>query len=182
MRKYEEGTVAESTDTQVAPEGASVETAEDAGEHVSEYTTETAADAGGERQADRKRARHRAPQGSHRPGPHRPRVGTVADQRPDAGRVLPEQGAPAADQRAVREPGRGEPVRRGRAYQRRRHHRAGGRPAPGHRPGADPGRPRQPASAEAGRFPDARRPGQGAQEVRPEEGAQGASVLQALTS
>src|ERR1700733_11867824 len=54
MRKYEEGTVAESTDTQVAPEGASVETAEDAGEHVSEYPPETAADAGGERQPARK--------------------------------------------------------------------------------------------------------------------------------
>ncbi len=54
MRKYEEGTVAESTDTQVLPEGTSVETAEDAGEHVSEYTTETAADAGGERQPARK--------------------------------------------------------------------------------------------------------------------------------
>ena len=54
MRKYEEGTVAESTDTQELAEGASVETAEDAGEHVSEYTTETAADAGGERQPARK--------------------------------------------------------------------------------------------------------------------------------
>ena len=42
MRKYEEGTVAESTGTQELAEGASVETAEDAGEHVSEYTTETA--------------------------------------------------------------------------------------------------------------------------------------------
>ena len=36
MRKYEEGTVAESTDTQELAEGASVETAGDAGEHVSE--------------------------------------------------------------------------------------------------------------------------------------------------
>ncbi|MGP8000274.1 MAG: 30S ribosomal protein S9 [Streptosporangiaceae bacterium] len=42
--------MAESTDTQTLEAGASVETAEDAGEHVSEYTTETAADAG-ERQA-----------------------------------------------------------------------------------------------------------------------------------
>ena len=53
MRKYEEGTVAESTDTQTLDDGAGVETAEDAGEHVSEYTTETAADAG-ERQAVRR--------------------------------------------------------------------------------------------------------------------------------
>jgi len=45
--------VAESTDTQELAEGSSVETAEDAGEHVSEYTTETAADAG-ERQTGRK--------------------------------------------------------------------------------------------------------------------------------
>ncbi len=53
MRKYEEGTVAESTDTQELAEGASVETAEDAGEHVSEYTTESTAEAG-ERQPARK--------------------------------------------------------------------------------------------------------------------------------
>jgi small subunit ribosomal protein S9 len=53
MRKYEEGTVAESTGTQELAEGASVETAEDAGEHVSEYTTETTAEAG-ERQPARK--------------------------------------------------------------------------------------------------------------------------------
>jgi small subunit ribosomal protein S9 len=45
--------VAESTGTQTLDEGASVKTAEDAGEHVSEYTTETAADAG-ERPAGRK--------------------------------------------------------------------------------------------------------------------------------
>ncbi len=45
--------MAESTGTQTLEEGASVETAEDAGEHVSEYTTETAADAG-ERQSARK--------------------------------------------------------------------------------------------------------------------------------
>ena len=45
--------MAESTGTQELAEGASVETAEDAGEHVSEYTTETAAEAG-ERQPARK--------------------------------------------------------------------------------------------------------------------------------
>ena len=45
--------MAESTGTQTLDEGASVETAEDAGEHVSEYTTETAPEAG-ERPAGRK--------------------------------------------------------------------------------------------------------------------------------
>ena len=45
--------MAESTGTQTLEDGAGVETAEDAGEHVSEYTTETAADAG-ERSAGRK--------------------------------------------------------------------------------------------------------------------------------
>ena len=45
--------MAESTDTQIVDDGVGVETAEDAGEHVSEYTTETAADAG-ERQAVRR--------------------------------------------------------------------------------------------------------------------------------
>jgi small subunit ribosomal protein S9 len=45
--------VAESTDTQTLEPGDSVETAEDAGEHVSEYTTETAPEAG-ERQSARR--------------------------------------------------------------------------------------------------------------------------------
>ena len=45
--------MAESTGTQTLEDGASAQTAEDAGEHVSEYTTETAADAG-ERQTGRK--------------------------------------------------------------------------------------------------------------------------------
>ena len=46
--------MAESTGTTELAESPAVETAEDAGEHVSEYTTETAADAGGERQPARK--------------------------------------------------------------------------------------------------------------------------------
>ena len=54
MRKYEEGTVAESTGTQEPTEGSSVATAEDAGEHVSEYTTESSAADTGERQPARK--------------------------------------------------------------------------------------------------------------------------------
>src|SRR5258708_29946606 len=54
MRKYEEGTVAESTGTLEPTEGSSVATAEDAGEHVSEYTTESSAAEAGERQPARK--------------------------------------------------------------------------------------------------------------------------------
>ena len=57
-----------------------------------------------------------------------------------------------------------------------------GRAAPGHRQGADPGRPGEPPGAQAGRLPDQGRAGQGAQEGRPEEGPQGAAVLQALVS
>jgi small subunit ribosomal protein S9 len=53
LRKYEEGTVSEPTGTQTLDAGAGVETAENAEEHVSEYTTETSADAG-ERQPARK--------------------------------------------------------------------------------------------------------------------------------
>ncbi len=45
--------MAESTGTQTPDDGVGAEAAEDAGEHVSEYTTETAADAG-ERQAARR--------------------------------------------------------------------------------------------------------------------------------
>ena len=83
--------MAESTGTQTLEDGAGVETAEDAGEHVSEYTTETAADAG-ERPAGRKPVvtgsalGHRAPQGSNRPGADRARHRAVADQRPHRSR------------------------------------------------------------------------------------------------
>ena len=38
------------------------------------------------------------------------------------------------------------------------------------------------AAAQAGRLPDPRRPGEGVEEVRPEEGPQGTPVLQALTA
>jgi small subunit ribosomal protein S9 len=47
MRKHEDSTVAEPTDVQTLAEGADPLTGEDAGEHVSEYTTETSADAEG---------------------------------------------------------------------------------------------------------------------------------------
>ena len=49
-------------------------------------------------------ARHRSPQGGHRPRAHRAGHRPVDDQRPHARRLLPEQGAPAARQRAVRDP------------------------------------------------------------------------------
>ena len=58
--------------------------------------------------------------------------------------------------------------------------RAGRRAAPGHRPCADPGAARGPAGAEEGRLPDPRPACHRAQEVRPQEGPQGASVQQAL--
>ena len=52
---------------------------------------------------DRPRRRHRPPQGGHRPGAHRARHRAVDGQRPHPRGVLPEQGAPAARQRAVRD-------------------------------------------------------------------------------
>ena len=52
---------------------------------------------------------------------------------------------------------------------------------PGRDPGAHPRRPGEPPGPEEGRLPDQGRPGQGAQEVRPEEGPEGTSVLEALT-
>ena len=57
-----------------------------------------------------------------------------------------------------------------------------GRPPPRHRPGPRRARPRAPGHAEEGRLPHPRRPREGEQEVRPEEGPQGAAVLQALTA
>ena len=47
---------------------------------------------------------HRPPQGGHRPRAHRPRHRPVHGQRPHARGLLPEQGAPAARQRAVHDP------------------------------------------------------------------------------
>ncbi|CCI52194.1 hypothetical protein BN13_150055 [Nostocoides jenkinsii Ben 74] len=103
------------------------------------------------------------------------------DQRPHAGELLPQQGAPADRQRAP-----------GRSRARRRLRRAGARPrrrplGPGRRGpprgGAFAERRRrrtQPPGVEEGRLPDPGRPCSGAQEGWSEEGPQGASVQQAL--
>ena len=72
-------------------------------------------------------------------------------------------------------------VRHRRHHRRRRHHRPGRRPAPRHRPRPHRARPRAARPAEAGRVPQPGRPGQGVQEVRPQEGPQGSAVLEALT-
>ena len=50
----------------------------------------------------------------------------------------------------------------------------------GRRSRADPRRPGEPPVAEEGRLPHQGRPGEGTEEVRPQEGPQGSSVLQAL--
>ena len=47
-------------------------------------------------------------------------------------------------------------------------------------PRADPRGPGEPPGAEEGRLPYPRSPGDGAEEVRPQEGPQGAPVLEAL--
>ena len=51
----------------------------------------------------------------------------------------------------------------------------------GHRPGADRPAARRSPGPEEGRLPHPRPAGEGAQEVRPEEGPQGPAVLEALT-
>ena len=71
-------------------------------------------------------------------------------------------------------------LRRRRHARRRRLLRPGRRPAPRHRPGAHRARPRAARRAEEGRLPHPRRPREGIQEVRPQEGPQGAAVLEAL--
>ena len=71
-------------------------------------------------------------------------------------------------------------LRHRRHHRRRRHLRPGRCAAAGHRPGAvelDPELRRRP---EACRLPHPRRPREGEQEVRPEEGPQGSAVLQAV--
>ena len=75
---------------------------EGAAECTSEYTSESPS---GHAACGRPppARRDRPPQGGHRPRPHRARHRPVDDQRPRARGVLPEQGAPAARQRAVRD-------------------------------------------------------------------------------
>ena len=71
-------------------------------------------------------------------------------------------------------------LRRHRPAARRRRHRPGRRAAAGHRPRADRARRDRSSAAEEGRVPDPRRARHRAQEVRTEEGPQGAPVLEAL--
>ena len=188
MRKYEEGTVAESTDTQELAEGASVETAENAGEHVSEYTTETAADAGGERQPARKPVVTGSALGTGRRKEAIARVRIV----PGSGqwrindRKLAEFFPNKVHQQLISEPF----VSLGAENQFDVVARISGGGITGQAGALRLGiaralilvHPGQPDHAEAGRFPDPRPAGQGAQEVRSEEGAEGAPVLQALIS
>ena len=72
-------------------------------------------------------------------------------------------------------------LRRRRHHRRRRPHRPGRRPAPRHRPGARRARPRAARRAQEGRLPHPRRPREGVEEVRPQEGPQGSAVLEALS-
>ena len=86
-----------------------VETRRDAARPTpTSYTSESSAESlsAGDPARDRHRPRrgHRPPQGGHRARAPRPRHRPVEDQRPHARGVLPEQGAPAARQRAVRDP------------------------------------------------------------------------------
>ncbi|CAA9255474.1 MAG: SSU ribosomal protein S9p (S16e), partial [uncultured Corynebacteriales bacterium] len=122
----------------------------------------------------------RSPQGGDRPGAAGPGDRLVHPERPHHGRLLPQQGPPAAHPRAAGHPGEERAVRRDRAAQGRRHHRPGRCAAAGDRPRAHRRRDRRPPGAEEGRLPHPRPPGQGAEEVRPEEGPQGTAVLQAL--
>ena len=73
-------------------------------------------------------------------------------------------------------------VRPPRPGPRRRHQRPGRRGPSRDRPCARRGRPRASRGAEAGGLPHARRPPGGAQEGRPAQGAQGAAVLEAITT
>ena len=61
-----------------------------------------------------------------------------------------------------------------------RHVRPGRRPAPRPRPRPHRGRPGRPSGPQEGRLPHPRPAGHGAQEVRPQEGPEGSSVLEAL--
>ena len=103
--------MAEPTGTQTLAEGADAQTEDDTGEHVSEYTTETSAEAEGRPAARRPVVTGNAlGTGRRKEAIARVRIvpgtGQWRINEPRAGGVLPEQGAPAADQRAVRDPRR----------------------------------------------------------------------------
>ena len=179
--------MAESTGTTEVAEAPAVETAEDAGEHVSEYTTETTAESG-ERQPARKPVVTGSALGTGRRKEAIARVRIV----PGSGqwrindRTLAEFFPNKVHQQLISEPF----VSLGAENQFDVVARISGGGITG-QAGAlrlgiaralilvDPDNRRH---AEAGRLPDPGRAGQGAQEVRSEEGTQGASVLQALKS
>ncbi|CAA9232776.1 MAG: SSU ribosomal protein S9p (S16e), partial [uncultured Acidimicrobiales bacterium] len=123
---------------------------------------------------------NRSSQGGGRPRP--PARGDRDDHGEQAHlrRVLPLRDPPDGGHRAVAAHDHGGGLRRRRHHARRRHHRPGRRPAPRHRPGADRPRSRAPPRPQGGGLPHARCPREGVQEVRPQEGPQGAAVLQAL--
>ena len=177
--------MAESTGTTEVAEAPAVETAEDAGEHVSEYTTETAAEPG-ERQPARKPVVTGSALGTGRRKEAIARVRIV----PGSGqwrindRTLAEFFPNKVHQQLISEPF----VNLGAENQFDVVARISGGGITGQAGALRLGiaralilvQPGEPAHAQAVRLPDPRRTGQGAQEVRSEEGPQGASVLQAL--
>ena len=141
----------------------------------------------------RRRSRAPAPRPDDRPpqGGRRPRArpsqrgegdGTITVNRRPLADYFPSETHRMILTEPLRATERDRGLRRRRHDRRRRPHRPGRRPAPRHRPGAGRARPRAAAHAQAGRLPHARRPREGVQEVRPQEGPQGAAVLQAVSA
>ena len=103
----------------------------------------------------------------------------VVNGRPFAA-VLPDPDAPGHRQGAAAAHADRRGLRRRRDARRRRRERSGRRDPPRHRPGARRARPRHARRAEEGRPAHARRAREGTAQVRPQEGPQGAAVLEAV--
>ena len=101
-------------------------------------------------------------------------------QRAHAGGALPAADAPAQHPPATGDGRLPGAHGRGRAAARRRHLRAGGGAAPRRLACPAGGRPEPAGRAQAQGLPDTRFAREGAQEGRPEEGAQAPAVLQAI--
>ena len=110
----------------------------------------------------------------------RPGTGVITVNRREVADYFPSETHRMVLTEPLRVDQHGRDLRHRRHPRRRRPLGPGRRPAPRHLPGPGRPRPRAAGRAQEGRLPHPRRPREGEQEVRPQEGAQGSAVLEAL--
>ena len=110
----------------------------------------------------------------------RPGTGKILVNGVEFARVLPDPHAPGHRQGTAAAHADRRGLRRRRDARRRRGQWSGRRDPARHRPGPRHARPRYSRGVEEGWTPPARRSREGTPQVRPQEGAQGAAVLEAV--